>query len=431
MATFGGMRHWIGVAAVGLFASALVAQPPGDPLTEARARQKIADQKLTISVNESIADADLVARTNPAKAAQILRAAQSNVDLAVGISGDARKKMTTLLQAKLNGQQGRPDAAVRPDPDTPAAKANRKAAIEKYDAELKTVREGIAKIERYQDARQFAEAQGTIAQLAKQFPNNTAVLALQQKDSFSNNVTEAKMHSQLHAERYNAAMAAVDKSNLPAVNDIEFMDKAKWAALTARRAKGGLQLTEKEKTLLSALDKPMNASFSGQPLEEVLQRMSTLMDQNLFLDTKSLTDLGLDLKKPLTLDAKGVPARIVLRQALGTLGLTFVVKDEVVQIVTVEKAREMLVTRVYYLGDVVRGIGTFGGLEWGPYVEQLQMQQNVKAIVDAVKGGIDPLSWSDKGGPGSITFDFLSMSLIVRASTEVHASLGSKIGGGR
>ena len=91
----------------------------------------------------------------------------------------------------------------------------------------------------------------------------------------------------------------------------------------------------------------------------------------------------------------------------------------------------MLVTRVYYLGDVVQGIGPFGGLNWGPYIDHQQTQQNVKTIVDAIKGGIDPLSWSDKSGPGSITFDFLSMSLIVRASTEVHATLGAKIGGGR
>ena len=283
-------------------------------------------------------------------------------------------------------------------------------------------------IEQYQSAKKFAEAQGMVALLSKQYPNNAAVLALQQKDSFANNIAESKLLTDMHAERYTIAMRSVASSNMPAINDIEFPKDFKER--TKNRNKG-VELTAKEKTLLAALDKPMTASFNGQPLEEVLQRMSNLMDQNLFLDTKSLTDLGLDLKKPLTLDAKGVPARIVLRQLLAAQGLTFVVKDEIVQIVTVEKAREMLVTRVYYLGDVVQGIGPFGGLNWGPYIDHQQTQQNVKTIVDAIKGGIDPLSWSDKSGPGSITFDFLSMSLIVRASTEVHATLGAKIGGGR
>jgi hypothetical protein len=56
---------------------------------------------------------------------------------------------------------------------------------------------------------------------------------------------------------------------------------------------------------------------------------------------------------------------------------------------------------------------------------------NVKLIMDSVQSSVDPLSWKDKGGPGTITFHFPSMSLIVRASSEVHATLGSKLGGGR
>ena len=218
-------------------------------------------------------------------------------------------------------------------------------------------------------------------------------------------------------------------SAMPPKGDIEF--PANWRDKDKRKNPNEVKLTEKEKTLLSALDKPMNAVFNGQPLSEVLQRMSNEMNQNLFLDEKSLTDLGLDLKKPLTLDAKGVPARIVLRQLLAAQGLTFVVKDEIIQIVTVEKAREMLVTRVYYLGDVVQGIGPFGGLNWGPFVDYQQTMQNVKMIMDSITSSIDPLSWRDKSGPGSITFHFPSMSIIVRASTEVHATLGAKIGGGR
>ena len=48
----------------------------------------------------------------------------------------------------------------------------------------------------------------------------------------------------------------------------------------------------------------------------------------------------------------------------------------------------------------------------------------------AIQSSIDPLSWRGQGGgPGSITFHYPSMSLIVRASTEVHATLGSKLGG--
>ena len=431
MAIFGGLRKWFGVAAVGVFATGLVAQPPaGDPIAAARAHERIADQKLGRDIANAIKDADAAAKNNPAKAAQILRAAQSNIDLATSISGEARKLNTSVVQAKLNNLEGRgPVVAAKPAPESPAARANRQATFDKYDAEIKAIRDGIAMIQRYHDAGQYQQAQGAVAVLAKQYPDSAAVLALQQKDSISNNVAEAKVLTQMFGERYVKAMNAAQASAIPASGDIEFPKN--WTELTARRAKNTAQLTEKEKTLISSLDKPLTVNFSGQPLEEVLQRMSNAMDQNLFLDTKSLTDLGLDLKKPLTLDAKGVPARIVLRQLLAGQGLTFVVKDEIIQIVTVEKAREMLVTRVYYLGDIVKGIGTFGGLAWGPYIDHEQTKANVKTIMDAITSSIDPLSWRGASGPGSITFDYLSMSLIVRASTEVHATLGAKLGAGR
>jgi hypothetical protein len=97
--------------------------------------------------------------------------------------------------------------------------------------------------------------------------------------------------------------------------------------------------------------------------------------------------------------------------------------------VTVEKARDMLTTRVYYLGDVVQGVGPFGGgAAWGPFLDFQQTMANAQLIVDAIQDSVDPLSWKKRGGPATVTFHFPTMSLIVRASSEVHASLGSKFG---
>jgi hypothetical protein len=120
----------------------------------------------------------------------------------------------------------------------------------------------------------------------------------------------------------------------------------------------------------------------------------------------------------------------VLRQILASQGLTFVVKDQVIQVVDVERARNMLVTRVYYLGDVVQGLGPFGdATRWGPFLDFQQTTANVEAIIKSITSSVDPLSWKERGGPASITFHVPSMSIIVRASAEVHATLGSKMGG--
>jgi hypothetical protein len=59
----------------------------------------------------------------------------------------------------------------------------------------------------------------------------------------------------------------------------------------------------------------------------------------------------------------------------------------------------------------------------------MQTAENAKAITDLITKSIDPLMWRENAGPGTVTFHFPSKSLIVRASTEVHASLSRTFGG--
>src|SRR5437764_2245052 len=113
------------------------------------------------------------------------------------------------------------------------------------------------------------------------------------------------------------------------------------------------KLTKKYKKHIEALDKPVTISANDKPLDYVLQELSTAMDQKLFIDERSLIDLGIDLKKLSSLEARGISARNALRSVLAAQGLTFVIKGELIQVLTVEKAREALATRAYYLGDIV------------------------------------------------------------------------------
>src|SRR5829696_2642954 len=89
--------------AVALFVTTLAAQPPRpDPIEAAKTAQKLADQKATATVEAAVQDADRAFKNgNAAKAAQILKTAQNDIDLAVAISGDARKSLTATLTARL------------------------------------------------------------------------------------------------------------------------------------------------------------------------------------------------------------------------------------------------------------------------------------------------------------------------------------------
>jgi hypothetical protein len=253
------------------------------------------------------------------------------------------------------------------------------------------------------------------------------VIYLQGKDTFSSRVEDAQEFAKLQDKRITLALNDVGRSSLPASGDVEFPKD--WKERTKRRT--SVQLSEKEKKIIESLNKPVTVDWKDKMLEEALQELSNIIDQNLFIDKKSLTDLGLDLSKTVTLQAKGISARTALRQILAAQGLTFVVKDEAIQVVTVQKAQDMLVTRVYYLGDLAQGVGPFGGIAAGPLLNFQQTMQNVEVVIKAIQSSVDPFCWRANGGPCTITFHYPSMSIIVRASAEVHSTLGSTFNGGK
>jgi len=406
------------------------AQPPRpDPLEAAKASQRIADQKAEIEVRKAIDDAEKLARAFPDKAVQYLKAAQTNVDLSAGISTDARKSLTASLQAKLAAVTGKPlpNNGVKLDPMLPIVKAKKDAKWEAYLTEARAVREGIELVKKYEAANQSAAAAKVAAALAAKYPDNPATLALVQKGSFNSNVAEAAEYLKQHDERVRIAQNAPLYAALPPKGDIEF--PADWKQRTKNRT-NEIKLSEKEQKLIEALDKRVDISAKDKPLEYLLQEISTTMNTPLLIDKASLQALDIDLTRNASLDARGISARNALRQLLAGQGLTYVIRNETIQVMTVEVARETLATRVYYLGDVVQGIGPFGGgATWGPFLDFQQTQANANMIIDAIQDSVDPLSWKKKGGPGTVTFHFPSMSIIVRASSEVHAALGSKLGG--
>ena len=52
------------------------------------------------------------------------------------------------------------------------------------------------------------------------------------------------------------------------------------------------------------------------------------------------------------------------------------------------------------------------------------MIQQVNQLAIMIQQSYDPNSWQNNGGPGSITFDPISMSFVIRQTAEMHFLLG-------
>jgi hypothetical protein len=410
------------------FGVSALAQPPAkpDPIAQAQVARDLADQKAEAQVNDAIKEADKVAKVSALRAIQQLKQEQLGLDLSVVVSSGKRAELTKTLQAKIDALKGVPAT-----PADDVARADAKAAQDKAVAamrkEVKEVNEEVAEVAKLVAAGRTREAEVRAAALAAKYPDNPAAINLTYKGTMSDNVAVAKAMTKEFESRVLYAFNDVTRSAMPAKGDIEFPKD--WNEKTKRRLKTE-ELSPEMRSLVEALDKPVNVPVVGQSLGEAIQSLSNAIDKPIAVEEKSLDDLGIDLKKPVTFNPGNKPltARTVLRGLLQSQQLTFVVKDNLIQVVTLEKARTMLVTKAYYLGDIVQGIGPLNGgaIRWGPFLDYQQTMQNVNVLIEAIKLQVDPYVWKGEGGgPGSITFHFPSMSMIVRAPAEVHATLAN------
>ncbi|MDY3552176.1 hypothetical protein R5W24_001256 [Gemmata sp. JC717] len=428
-----------GVVALGMLAPPSAAQPTPPPgpleskLAEQKAKANERDVERNLAEAFKIADAQLRLGQR-SKATETLKKAKQDIPL-VGITEATRTYLTNRVDAKLDELEGRRSAVANPatgvklDPKSPEVIAAQKAALEKAALEHKDVVEGLKSIQRANESKDTAVASAEIARLTKLYPTNPSVQALGYTGSIATRLEEAiAIQVQMRA-RWVKSQQDLTRSAMPAIMDVEY--PSNWREISARRLKP-VEMTAKEKKILEALDKPVSVNFRDRPFEEALQDLSNMLDQPLLLDKQSLQDLETNLKSGATLEAKGLAGRTVLRSILAAQGLTFVVKDETIQIVTVERARNLLTTRVYYIGDLTLGKGPFSGPEWGPALNADQAALNALNITSMITKSIDPLSWRDNGsGPGTVTYHAPSAAIIVRASAEVHFSLSRTFGPGR
>jgi hypothetical protein len=157
---------------------------------------------------------------------------------------------------------------------------------------------------------------------------------------------------------------------------------------------------------------------------DVIEDISTRIGQPILLDKGALADAQVNSDTQVSLRVKGVTARTVLRKVLGDYNLAYIIKDEVIQVVSEKVARETMITRTYYLGSLLEG-GPFSnaGIRFVPGLTQFEAMQNVLSVTNMIQSSVDPSSWQANGGKGTITFHAPSMSLIIRNTAEVHGMM--------
>ena len=160
-----------------------------------------------------------------------------------------------------------------------------------------------------------------------------------------------------------------------------------------------------------ALRAPMKhlVDFQETPLRAVLSHFRDSTGLPMVCDMQALSDAGIDPETPVTQDLArlpGVSVASALRLVLHDMGLTWVVRDEVLTVTTREKAQENLVVVAYPLP---RGLGD-------------GRPADGQSMIDLIQSTVAAQTWDVVGGPGAIKplESAGELLLIVSQTSEIH-----------
>jgi len=232
--------------------------------------------------------------------------------------------------------------------------------------------------------------------------------------------------------------------------------------------------SERESEIIHKLDMPITPmDFKDTPLRTILDDLGGWTGINIVPDEPALVEQGISLDKPMTMKLENIALKSALNLLLHQAHLTYVVKDEVLNVTTEEHARGKLVNQIHPVLDLVipvddstpfvsplktmmaEGITPgsnvkfnaatpfqgMNSLPGGQTVSQNQTmnstaglptsnaapvwnKQNAKGTIEEVlmrliQNTIQPQSWASLGGQGTIDFYPLGMALVINQTPDI------------
>lgn len=169
-----------------------------------------------------------------------------------------------------------------------------------------------------------------------------------------------------------------------------------------------------EARLEAALARRVSHNLVDWPLRDVIAKVAEQTGVTIRL-SKKIEDAGVQPDQPVTISARDVSAETFLSLVLSDLNLTLMVKRDVLYVTTQEDSQspENMVTRVYPVSDLVDLVRL-------PAAEGGGVGMDFDPIIDMITSTVEPDSWQDVGGPGSITGFDNSRSLVISTRRDIH-----------
>ena len=230
-----------------------------------------------------------------------------------------------------------------------------------------------------------------------------------------------------------------------------------------------------ERNIERKLTAPVSLSFANAPLRQVIEDIRGDQAINIFVDEPALAEKGISLESPVTMHLDNIALKSGLKLLLDLVHLRYVITDDVLKITTEEQARGNLQQKVYQVTDLVIAVENFGqvgalpdaqlgmvnvnqamspsmspvssgGMQGGqtvgmpaggsqanansgfasdpgsnsnPQWTRQRPHTHEDMLIKLITSTIQPRSWAEQGGPGSIDFHPLTMALVINQTPDI------------
>jgi type II secretory pathway component GspD/PulD (secretin) len=179
--------------------------------------------------------------------------------------------------------------------------------------------------------------------------------------------------------------------------------------------------TEKEREIESKLRTTVTLNFTDAPLRQVMDDLRASYGVNIYVDLLALDQEGVSMERPVSVKLENVSLKSALNLILKQVHLTYIIKDEVLQITSESAARGRMERVTYQVGDLVIPIpATVGATPVSGASTTTRLEERLITLITKT---VEPRSWSDQGGAGVIDYHPLTKSLVINQTPDVQEQI--------
>ena len=221
------------------------------------------------------------------------------------------------------------------NPDgTRIQRADRRRPADPPSGDRDKINERLKAIQELQNDGKTEQARRAADELANRHPGDPSVQAADRAASAIDQVNAARKVLKNREKALVSSNLDMDQSSMPARGDMEFPKN--FAEKTKNRSTG-MKLTVKEQAILSALNSTISVNFKNSKLEDAIQYFQMVTKQPIILDQEALKDVDASYDSPVTLSVQGISVRTALRKILAEVGMTYVIKNESIQVTSAQE----------------------------------------------------------------------------------------------